>query len=183
MSGEDKTVVRPVEIPGMQISFSSPIGPSGKGMNFVLSAGDDIEFADLNKKLDVIAAAARRQDAFEQLRLDQNALVGNRRLLPTVTAKRDKLRDERSDLLRKMEAKLTVVMPGQRRPQQREALPQDISMLATFERDIEKEENRIFEIEAQIVGCEERIPFWKRLLRGEEPLDLDDVEPSKMAAE
>jgi hypothetical protein len=169
MSGEDKTVVRPVEIPGMQISFSSPIGPSGKGINFVLSAGDDIEFADLNKKLDVIAAAARRQDAFEQLRLDQNALLSNRKLLAQQKAKLVATRNT-------IDSKVANFPSRRRDADATRAAPQELSAVSQIE-------GRIFEIEAQIAGCEERIPFWKRLLRGEEPLDLDDDEPSKMAAE
>ena len=182
MSGEDKTIVQPVEIPGMQITFLSPIGPHGKSVNFMLSAESDVGFDDLNKKLDVIAAAIRRQDAFEQLRMDQNSLSANLKLLPTVTAKRDKLLEARVKMLATMESKLHFVAPGHRRPQQTQASPQDISMLATYERDIEKEEKLIFEIEAVIVGCQERIPFWKAILRGEEPLDIED-EPPAMAAE
>jgi hypothetical protein len=183
MSGEDKTVVQPVEIPGMQIKFESPLGPHGKTLSVITVAGTDEDLGSLNQRLDIIAAAARRQDAFEQLRMDQNALIANRKLLPTVRAKRDKLLEDRKKLLATMESKLHFVAPGQRRPQQTQASPQDISMLATFERDIDKEDKLVFEVEAAIIGCEERIPFWKKLLRGEEPLDLDDDEPSKMAAE
>ncbi len=169
MSGEDKTVVQPVEIPGMQINFQSPVGPSGKLINFVTSADALISIEVLNERLDIVAAAARRQDAFEQLRLDQQALLANRKLL---AKERAKISATRQTIEHKV-----ANFPGsaRRSVDATKAAPQEISMVSQIE-------SRIFEIEAQIVGCEERIPFWKAILRGEEPLDLEPIN-DRMAAE
>ena len=166
----DKTMVEPVEIPGMQISFSSPIGPSGKGLNFVMSADALILEGALNERLDIIARAARRQDAFEQLRLDQQSLIANRKLLAQQRAKL-------SATHRTVESKVANFPTSRRGVDATKAAPQELSAISQIE-------NRIFEIEGQIAGCEERIPFWKAILRGEEPLDLEP-EPAndRMAAE
>jgi len=168
MSGEDKTIVQPVEIPGMQIAFSSPVGPSGKTMSFMMSAESEIELDALNKRLDVIAAAARRQDAFEQMRLDQQSLAANRKLLAREKAKLIATQ-------RTIENKVANFPSGRRTVDATKAAPQDLSLAAQIEA-------RIFEIEAQIAGCEERIPFWKAILRCQEPLDIED-DPPAMAAE
>lgn len=168
----DDVVIEPVPIPGMQISFQSPIGPAGKGISFVLSADALISAGVLNERLDIVAAAARRQDAFEQLRLDQQSLAANRKLLAKRQAQRNAVRLSH-------EAKLELVPPGgkpRRRPQDAtQADPHGIAALA-------QHDQAILEIEGQIAGCEERIPFWKAILRGEEPLDIESVTPA-MAAE
>jgi hypothetical protein len=65
---------------------------------------------------------------------------------------------------------------GRRGVDATKAAPQEISTIA-------QTEGLIAEAEAIILLCEERIPFWKAVLRGEEPLNLDDDGPSKMAAE
>jgi hypothetical protein len=167
---EDKTMVTPVEIPGMQISFQSPVGPSGKGISFVLAADALIPAGALNERLDIIAAAARRQDAFEQLRLDQNSLAANRKLLA-------KARAARRAAQHTLDGKLSVVGDTRRRaPDASRVAPGEVN--AVMQHD-----QRILEIEGQIAGCEERIPFWKAILRGEEPLDLDEPANDRMAAE
>jgi hypothetical protein len=165
---DDKTVLAPVEVPGMQINFQSPVGPSGKIIAFVCSAEADITSGDLNRRLDVIAAAARRQDAFEQLRLDENSLAANRKLLAKAKAARDAT-------VMAHDAKLTIVGATRRNaPDPTKIDPHGVSALS-------QHDQRILEIEGQIAGCEERIPFWRAILRGEEPLDLG--EPPRMAAE
>ena len=155
----DKTVLAPVEIPGMQITFQSPVGPSGKGISFVLAADSLIETDDLNRRLDVIAAAARRQDAFEQLRLDQNSLAANRKLLA-------KARAARSAAQHMLDGKISALPPRRNAPDAARVAPGEVNAVA-------QHDQRILEIEGQIAGCEERIPFWKATLRGEEPLDLE----------
>jgi hypothetical protein len=166
----NKTIVAPVEIPGMQISFQSPVGPSGKGISFVGAVPIDCSLDDLNERLDVIAAAARRQDAFEQLRLDQNSLAANKKLLAKAKAARGAAQNV-------LEGKLTVVGDTRRRaPDATRVAPGELN--AVMQHD-----QRIVEIEGQIVGCEERIPFWKAILRGEEPLDLGEPANDRMAAE
>jgi hypothetical protein len=153
----------------MQISFQSPIGPAGKGISFVLSADALIPVETLNERLDIVAAAARRQDAFEQLRLDQQSLAANRKLLAKRQAQRNAVRIAH-------ESKLSVVGGTRRRePDATKLDPHGIAALS-------QHDQAILEIEGQIAGCEERIPFWKAILRGEEPLDLEDVTPA-MAAE
>ncbi len=172
MSSGETTILAPVEVPGMQITFQSPVGPIGKGISFVMSAASDITSDDLNRRLDVIAAAARRQDAYEQLRLDQQSLAANRKLLAKKRVQRDAAENAHK-------ARLSVVPPGGR--PRRVALdatqvdPHGVSTVAQYNQ-------AILEIEGQITGCEERIPFWKAILRGEEPLDLDPPAPA-MAAE
>jgi hypothetical protein len=166
---DDRTILAPVEVPGMQINFQSPVGPSGKIIAFVCSAEADVSSDDLNRRLDVIAAAARRQDAFEQLRLDQNSLAANRKLLAKAKAARNAAQHG-------LDAKLSVVGATRRRdPDPTKVAPHDVN--AVMQHD-----QRITEIEGQIAGCEERIPFWKAILRGEEPLDIEPEAPA-MAAE
>ncbi len=165
---DDKTILAPVEVPGMQINFQSPIGPSGKIIAFVLGVDALASKEYLDERLDVLAGAARRQDAFEQLRLDQNSLAANRKLLAKAKAARNAAQHG-------LDAKLTLVGASRRRePDPTKVAPHDVN--AVMQHD-----QRITEIEGQIAGCEERIPFWKAILRGEEPLDID--EPSAMAAE
>ncbi len=167
----DKTIVAPVEIPGMQITFQSPVGPSGKGISFVGAVPLDCTLNDLNERLDVIAAAARRQDAFEQLRLDQNSLAANRKLLA-------KARAARTAVQHTLDSKLSVV-GGTRRnaPDATRVAPGEVNAVA-------QHDQRILEIEGQIAGCEERIPFWKAILLGREPLDLElDPANDREAAE
>lgn len=167
MSDEEKIVVQPVEVPGMQITFQSPIGPTGKGMSFVLSADALIPAGALNERLDIIAAAARRQDAFEQLRLDQQSLAANRKLLAKAKAAMSAAQVQ-------LDGKLSVVGGSRRRePDATKVAPHDVNAVS-------QHQQRVLEIEGQIAGCEERIPFWKAILRGEEPLD---IEPLPMAAE
>jgi hypothetical protein len=166
---DDKTILAPVEVPGMQITFQSPVGPIGKGINFVMSAAADISSDDLNRRLDVIAAAARRQDAFEQLRLDQQSLAANQKLLA-------KVRKDRAGAQARLDGRLEIVGGSRRRPvDPTKAAPHDVSAVA-------QHDQRILEIEGQIAGCLERIPFWQAIIRGEEPIDLDPPTPA-MAAE
>lgn len=160
--------MQPVEVPGMQITFQSPVGPSGKGISFVLAVESAIETDDLNRRLDVIAAATRRQDAFEQLRLDQQSLAANRKLLVKAKA-------ALSAAEQQLQGKVTLMSANRRRPvDATQAAPQQVS-------SVSQHQQRILEIEGQIAGCEERIPFWKAILRGEEPIDLDEF--TRMAAE
>jgi len=165
---DDKTILAPVEVPGMQINFQSPVGPSGKIIAFVLGVDALCSKEMLDDRLDVIAAAARRQDAFEQLRLDENALAANRKLLAKAKAARDAT-------ARSHEGRLSAVGATRRNaPDPTKIDPHGVSALS-------QHDQRILEIEGQIAGCEERIPFWRAILRGEEPLDLG--EPARMAAE
>ena len=169
----------------MQITFQSPIGPHGKGISFILGVDVLSSRERLNEVMDNIAFVARRQDAFEQLRLDQNSLFANRKLIVQVKDKRAALVVDRDRMAAEMRARAVPIVVSNRRhrieaaPQ---AAPHDISMLASLERDIKDKDEKIFEIEGLIVGCEERIPFWKAILRGEEPLDLDEF-ATPMAAE
>lgn len=168
MSGEDKTIMAPVEIPGMQITFQSPLGTKGKGVSFVIAADALIPPAALNERLDVIAAASRRQHAAEELREDLRTLAANRKLLIKARLERDKAEA-------KMQAKLAVVR-GTRRgePDPSRNAPHDIGAISQWN-------NTVIEIEGQITGCEERIPFWRAILRGEDP--ADDEFPMREAAE
>ncbi len=185
MSGEDKVVVEQVEIPGMQINFTSPLGPQGKGITFSFAADALAPLGWLNERLDILAAAARRQDAFEQMRLDQNSLHANRKLLPRVQAKRAALVEEKNRAIATMNARTSVPIANRRNQVAHvQASPVDISDLARIDRNITDEDELIFKIEAAIEGCVERIPFWQAILRGEEPLDIDGptIRP-QMAAE
>jgi hypothetical protein len=169
---DDKTVLARVEVPGMQVTFQSPVGPSGKGMTFILGVVADLDLEDLNKRLDIIAAAARRQDAFEQLRLDQNHLLANRKLLAKTRAARvaaQQRLDGRMD-------EVGVTKHGGKKRDPNVVAMNDVNAVA-------QHDQRILEIEGQIAGCEERIPFWKAILRGEEPLDLNEPANDRMAAE
>ena len=170
---EDKTVLAPIEIPGMKITFQSPIGPQGKMIGFDVAADALIPLGALNERLDVIAKAVRRQDAFEQLRLDQQSLRANRKLL-------EKARKARAEAQAALEARLEVVRastPRRREVEAVQAAPANINAVA-------QHDQRILEIEGQIAGCEERIPFWKAILLGREPLDLElDPANDREAAE
>ena len=166
----EKTIVTPVEIPGMQITFQSPIGPSGKGVNFVSAIEADCSLDDLNRRLDVMGAAARRQDAFEQLRLDENHLAANKKLLA-------KARAARTAVQRTLESKVSEASKDRRKaPDAARVAPQEIN-------SVSQHDQRILEIEGQIAGCEERIPVWRATLRGEEPLDLGEPANDREAAE
>ena len=140
---DDKTVITPVEIPGMQITFQGPIGPDGKGMTFVLSADALISLPVLNERLDVVAASLRRQDAFEQLEKDRQSLAGNTKLLA-------KQRALRSLTQRSLEAKVEAAPAtrhGGRKPDATQVAPSEVSTLSQYDQ-------RIMEIEGQIVECQ-----------------------------
>jgi hypothetical protein len=170
MSGEDKTVVRPVEIPGMQIKFESPVGALGKTLSVITVADADEDLEALNKRLDVIASAVRRQEAFEMLRYDQQAVLSKRK---EIAKNKAKIVATNHTIQSKI---ANFPGSGRRGVDATKAAPQEISTIA-------QTEGLIAEAEAIILLCEERIPFWKAVLRGEEPLNLDDDGPSKMAAE
>lgn len=165
---DDKTILAPIEVPGMQINFQSPVGPSGKVIAFVLGVDALTPLGALNDRLDIIARAVRRQDAGEQLLLDRNHLAANRKLLAKAKAARDAT-------ARAHEGKLTLVGASRRRePDPTRIDPHGVSALS-------QHDQRIVEIEGQIAGCEERIPFWEGILRGGDPLDLPET--PAMAAE
>jgi hypothetical protein len=165
---DDKTILAPIEVPGMQINFQSPIGPSGKVIAFVMGVDALIPLGRLNEQLDTIARAVRRQDAGEQLLLDRNHLAANRKLLAKAKAARDATAMAH-------ESKLTLAGSERRRaPDPTKIDPHGVSALS--QRDQE-----ILNIEGQIAGCEERIPFWEGILRGDDPLDLPET--PAMAAE
>lgn len=168
--GSDKTVLAPVEVPGMQITFQSPIGPTGKGVNFIF--GIDVLTPEErgNELLDKVARWARRQDAFEQLLLDQHSLAANRKLLA-------KTRAARTAAQSGLDAKVVAIKGGGGRPREVDptrVAPQDVN--AVMQHD-----QRIVEIEGQIAGCEERIPRWRAIIAGQDDIDLD--QPAAMAAE
>lgn len=165
---DDKIVVEPVEIPGMQITFQSPIGPNGKGMSFVLSADALISREVLDERLDIIAGAARRQDAYEQLLLDRTHLAANLKLLAKAKA-------ALSAAKATIESKVTAINKDKRvQVAATAAAPHALNAAS-------QHEQRIIEIEGQIAGCEERIPRWEAILRGADP-DLP-VPGHAMAAE
>lgn len=166
---DDKTIVAPVEIPGMQITFQSPVGPNGKGMSFVLAADALSSREWLNERADTIAGVARRQDAYEQLLLDRQHLAANQKLLA-------KARAALSAADQVLQGKLTVVGDTRRKtPDATKIAPHDVNAVS-------QHQQRIIEIEGQIAGCEERIPRWEAILRGDDAVGLDDVKPA-MAAE
>jgi hypothetical protein len=179
---DDKTVLAPIEVPGMQINFQSPVGAQGKVFQFICSAEADITGDDLNRRLDVITSAVRRQDAFEQLRYDQQAVRQKTKELPKERDKLSALKRDRDRMIATISAKASVAVPDRRnRVQAVPTSPVDISSLASIDRDIADKTRDIAAMEDLIAGCEERIPFWRAILRGEEPLDLG--EPPRMAAE
>jgi len=146
---EDKTIVVPIEIPGMQITFRSQIGPFSKEMSFALGVDALISVGALNERLDIIAAAGRRQDAFEQLERDRQSLAANKKLLPEAQAKRAELEKDRAKAVEAMAARQQAVAPNRRvKPDTPQAAPFDISLLASLDRDIKEQDKKVFEIEA-----------------------------------
>lgn len=169
----DKVMIQPIEVPGMKITFQSPIGPQGKMIAFDIAADATIGLEDLNDLLDTVTKVIRRQDAFEQLRLDQQSLRANYKLL-------EKARKARAEASAALDAKLSIVAansPRRRPPDATQAAPGNVNAVA-------QHDQRILEIEGHIAGCLERIPLWKRTLAGDEPVDLDDLDqPAALAAE
>lgn len=168
----DDTIIEPIKIPGMQVTFQSPLSPDGKGINFVLACDALINPKALDERLDVIAAAARRQAAFEELPIVKQSLYANRRLLETA-------RKERAKQAAALHHKLELVQAGRRgQADPTKHAPQDVNALA-------QHDNRILQIEGQIEGASARLPYLQAIIEGRDPPELfpDEGQPERDAAD
>lgn len=161
----DKVEVRATEIPGMQITFQGPLGPDGLGIAFQVAVDSTIDRRDLDELLDRVGGARRRQAAMEELPIVRQSLAANLKLLET--AKREK-----EVHIARMQGRVTQL--GARRRGEVANSPQDVNALS-------QHDQRILQIEGQIAGAQERIPYLEALIDRREP---DPVEaPARMAAE
>lgn len=160
---DDKVVSRSIEIPGMQITFGGPISPDNKGLTFVIAADALIPQLALRERLDVVGQEFRRQAAIEELPIVKQSLEANTKLLETAKRDRAKHQAQMNGRIEQLSAK---------RRSEAQATPQDVNALS-------QHDQRILQIEGQIEGAKQRIPYLEALIRGEEILE----EPPRMAAE
>ncbi len=146
----ERVGVREIEIPGMQIKFTGPIAPDGKGMEWTVAVDRTESTEDLNEMLDRITAAHRRQAAIEELPIVKESLYKNRRLL--TEAQRERARAEAQAAAR--------IPPNRRNPQP--ASPQDESRVLQYDQ-------RILQIQEQILLADARIPYLEAIVAGKEP--------------
>lgn len=163
---EDKVISQAIEIPGMQITFGGPISPDNKGLTFVLAADALISPLALRERLDTVAAEFRRQAAIEELPIVRQSLAANQKLLKTAI-------HDRATHVAQMNGRVEQ-LAGRRRSEVH-APPQDVNALS-------QHDNRILQIEGQIEGAKQRIPYLEALRAGVEPPDPEG-EPVRMAAE
>ncbi len=161
MSNESNVVER-VAIPGMQITFQSPLSPDGKGLNFVIACESTIASGDLDQRLDLIAAAVRRQQAVEELPIVKQSLSANLKLLKTA-------KKEQATAVARHEAKAATRNKG---------LRNQVELPAS---DLVQHDNRILQIEGQIAGAQTRIPYLEALIEGREPPELFPVSAKDQA--
>lgn len=158
MADDKMMSVRAIEVPGMTIEFQGPIGADGLGVGFRVAVDSTIGREDLDELLDRVGSARRRQAAIEELPLLQQSLNASLKLLDT--AKRERAKHE-------AQMNGRVAQLAARRRADVQVTPQDVNALS-------QHDQRILQIEGQIAGARERIPYLE---------DLIGIEPVRMAAE
>jgi hypothetical protein len=148
---DDKVVMMPTPVPGLQIEYQVPLGMTGHGIGFRLAVDATIDSKELAERMDVLTSEARRLTYIEELPRSKQLLKMKR---ASLEEQRKRLANARAT----MEAHVTLASAGRRKDI--DPRPADISNIAQFEKGITDT--------MQAIGIlERRIPYLEGYLRGE----------------
>lgn len=164
---DDRTFSVPATaIPGMRVTYQVQIG-DGQAIAYEIGMDATSSRADLDELFDRVGGAAARRKAVFDLPLTRLSLHGARQML-------ESQRKERAKAVATQE--MHVLRMSENRRSQAQATQVDVMAVAQFDQ-------RIMQLERQIVQDERMVLYLEAIVAGEEPPELFPANDIRLAAE